>query len=460
MGGYVRNNSCGRLFCSKKSRFCTPAGGSNADPYRNYWRSWQLRQLIKLVPLLWFKLGLFALWRLLPRPVRQALVRSIVPQLPKREQRLVGPAEPGIVVGFLSGTTSLGWNARQISDVTRSAGVTVYGFDVANAFAAEHLPPSHHSRVPPAAVVEGTATLLVCVNPDQFHYAAAFLPPAVFIDKYVIGWCVWELERIPNEWLKPLAMLDEIWVPSEFVRRAFIDSGVSLPFRIVPPQLDRPSSINPDRARFGIAAGSFAVLLAFSLRSGVVRKNPFAAVRAFQNAFPEQSDVRLILKISDVDIEGAAWANFRREIGNDPRFVFVTDFLTDQEMWSLFASIDVALSTHRAEGYGMIPALAMLSGRAAVATGWSAVLDFMTPDNSILLPYRLVPVDDVDKRYVIEGAHWAEVDEDATSAALHRLYEDTAFRDRVALAGKQSIEAHLAAQRQDLVDYVQTWRRS
>ena len=176
-------------------------------------------------------------------------------QLPKREQRLVGPAEPGIVVGFLSGTTSLGWNARQISDVTRSAGVTVYGFDVANAFAAEHLPPSHHSRVPPEAVVEGTATLLVCVNPDQFHYAAAFLPPAVFIDKYVIGWCVWELERIPNEWLKPLAMLDEIWVPSEFVRRAFIDSGVSLPFRIVPPQLDRPSLINPDRARFGIAAG-------------------------------------------------------------------------------------------------------------------------------------------------------------------------------------------------------------
>ena len=200
--------------------------------------------------------------------------------------------------------------------------------------------------------------------------------------------------------------------------------------------------------------------LAFSLRSGVVRKNPFAAVRAFQNAFPEKNDVRLVLKISDVDIEGAAWADFRREVGNDPRFVFVTDFLTDQEMWSLFASIDVALSTHRAEGYGMIPALAMLSGRAAVATGWSAVLDFMTPDNSILLPYRLVPVDDVDKRYVIEGAHWAEVDEDAASAALRRLYEDTNFRDRLALAGKQSIEAHLAGHRQDLVDYVQSWRRS
>jgi glycosyltransferase involved in cell wall biosynthesis len=419
-----------------------------------------LRQLIKLVPLLWFKLGLFAVWRLLPRQLRQTLVRNIVPQLLKREQRLAEAVEPAIVVGFLSATTSLGWNARQISDVTQSAGVKVYGLDVANAFAAEHLPRSDHICVPPPAVVESTATLLICVNPDQFHYAAAFLPPAVFADKYVIGWCVWELERIPDQWLKPLAVLDEIWVPSEFVRRAFVDSGVSLPFRIVPPQLDRPSSINADRARFGIAAGSFAVLLAFSLRSGVVRKNPFAAVRAFQKAFPREDDVRLVLKISDVDIEGAAWASFRREMGNDPRFVFVTDFLTDQEMWSLFASIDIALSTHRAEGYGMIPALAMLSGRAAVATGWSAVLDFMTPDNSILLPYRLAPVDDVDKRYVIEGAHWAEVDENAASAALRRLYEDTAFRDHLALAGKRSVEAHLARHRQDLVDYVQSWRRS
>jgi hypothetical protein len=124
----------------------------------------------------------------------------------------------------------------------------------------------------------------------------------------------------------------------------------------------------------------------------------------------------------------------------------------------LYASIDVALSTHRAEGYGMIPALAMLSGRVAVATGWSANLDFMTPDNSILLPYKLVPVDDVDKRYVIEGAYWAEVDEDAAADALRRLYVDRAYRDSLALAGKISMEAHLQRRRNDLLDYMRSWR--
>ena len=94
------------------------------------------------------------------------------------------------------------------------------------------------------------------------------------------------------------------------------------------------------------------MLLAFSLRSGVVRKNPMAAVRAFLKAFPENSDVRLIFNISDVDIEAAAWEDFRAAVDDDRRFVFVTDFPSDHEMLSLFASIDVALSTHRAEGYG------------------------------------------------------------------------------------------------------------
>jgi len=419
----------------------------------------RVRRLIKLIPFLFFRLGLFAVWRLVPRPIRQMVVRQVVPALPSRGQPLARAVEPVFVVGFLRSTTSLGWNARQLSETARSAGLKVFGFDVAGAFAAEHLPATEHSDPPTAETAAGAATLLICVNPDQFRYAAAFLPPASFKNKYVIGWCVWELERIPHQWVEPLGILDEMWVPSEFVRRAFVDSGVSLPCRIVPPQLDLPAPAAPDRKRFGIEQDAFAVFFAFSLRSGVVRKNPMAAVRAFLKAFPHEREVRLVFKISDVDIEASAWTAFRAEVGDDPRFVFITDFLSDHDMLSLFASIDVALSTHRAEGYGMIPALAMLSGRAVIATGWSAVLDFMTSENSILLPYKLVPVEDVDERYVIEGASWAEVDEDAAALALQRLHADPVYREQLARAGKDSIEAYLAQHRNDLVDYLRSWRR-
>lgn len=420
-----------------------------------------MRRIIRLIPFLFFRLGLFAVWRLVPRPLRQLVVRKVVPQIPDRKHPLARPVEPVIVVGFLRSTTSLGWMARRVADAARSAGLKAYGLDVAGAVAADHLLASVDAMPsPPAEVIAEAATLVVCVNPDQFAYTAAFLPPAIFENKYVIGDCVWELERIPQTWLAPLALLDEIWVPSEFVRRAFVASGVSIPCRIVPSQLDPPASINPDRGRFGIPADAFVVLVAFSLRSGAVRKNPMAAVRAFRKAFADDSDVRLLFKISDVDVEGPAWGSFRGAVGDDPRFVFVTDFLSDRDMWSLFASIDVALSTHRAEGYGMIPAQAMQSGRAVIATGWSGNLDFMTADNAILLPYRLVPVSDVDERFVVEGTRWADVDEDAAAAALRRLYVDADFRSRLALAGKSSIEAYLAQRRNDLLAYMRSWRHS
>ena len=366
------------------------------------------------------------------------------------------------MVGFLRGTMSFGWTARQILDVARSAGLTAFGLDIAKAFAAEHLSASSQSATaPPPAIIEGGATLIVCVNPDQFQYAAAFLPPTAFQRKYVIAHCVWELEKIPHEWLAALAAVDEIWVPSQFVRQAFADAGLKLPCRIVPPQLEEPPAASADRRRFGIAPDAFAVLLAFGFGSSVVRKNPMAAVRAFKKAFPTERDVCLVLKISDIETNAEAWNAFRRAAGDDdPRFVFITDRLTDAEMWSLYASIDVALSTHRAEGYGMIPALAMLSGRAAIATGWSAVLDFMTAENSILLPYKLVAVEDAEKRYVIEGTRWAEVDEDAAAAAMQRLYADRDLRNRLALAGKHSIEAYLKQHRDELVGYMRTWQPS
>ena len=213
-----------------------------------------LKQFIRLVPFLLFRLGLLGIWRrLLPRPLRRIIVRRVVPQIPARRHPLAHPVAPAILVGFLRGTMSFGWFAREISNIAPSADLELYEFDVGKAFAAEHLPASsERSLIAPPAAVEGEATLIVCVNPDGLRYVASFLPPAIFENKYVIGCCAWELERIPDQWLEPLSLLDEIWVTSEFVRRAFVESRVSLPCRIVPPQLVSAAPVSPNRARSGI----------------------------------------------------------------------------------------------------------------------------------------------------------------------------------------------------------------
>jgi glycosyltransferase involved in cell wall biosynthesis len=163
------------------------------------------------------------------------------------------------------------------------------------------------------------------------------------------------------------------------------------------------------------------------------------------------------MKLSDLNVEATEWAALRAIARDDPRIRTITEFLDDAGMWSLIASCDAVLSTHRAEGFGMVPAQAMLLGRAVVATGWSGNLDYMTAETSELLPYRLIPAEDADRRYDIPGAMWADADISAAVRSLRRLYEDPEHRGALAAAGRHSITRYLAAERERLIKNIKSW---
>ena len=105
----------------------------------------------------------------------------------------------------------------------------------------------------------------------------------------------------------------------------------------------------------------------------------------------------------------------------------MTDWLTGARMRSLVASADIILSLHRSEGFGLLPAQAMAAGKAVVATGWSANVEFMDPEASVLVDYSLIPVEDPQGLY--EGGRWAEPDQADAAAKLGRLIEDDGARD-------------------------------
>ena len=56
------------------------------------------------------------------------------------------------------------------------------------------------------------------------------------------------------------------------------------------------------------------------------------------------------------------------------------------------ASADAYVSLHRAEGYGLTMAEAMMLGKPVIATGYSGNLEFMDEDNSVLVPYSKVRI--------------------------------------------------------------------
>ena len=106
-------------------------------------------------------------------------------------------------------------------------------------------------------------------------------------------------------------------------------------------------------------------------------------------------------------------------------------------------SADIVLSLHRSEGFGLVPAEAMLLGRPVVATGWSGNMTFMDDSCAALVGYRLVPARDPRGVYAVPGATWAEPDIAHAAEWLRRLGDDPGLRARLGPAGQVAARARL-----------------
>ncbi|CAN1492993.1 RfaG Glycosyltransferase [Rhabdaerophilaceae bacterium] len=392
-----------------------------------------------IITALMFRLRLFHLWRLLPRGLRQRLVRRILP-VPVRVDRLPRPVLPIVIIGPFRSSASFGRLSRVLFANFERAGLPVYAHDISEGFLANDL------AMPLAPVPDGIfsapATLIIVGTPDQFAYIRSFLPSSLE-QKFVIGLCPWELESLPEAWLEPLATLDAVYVPSQFVANAFTADFPALPQRIV-PCLEVPRvAAKPDRARWAIRDDAFVVLTVFSLRSGLERKNPAGAIAAFKRAFPDSKKVQLVVKTTDAELEAGAYASLCALIDDDPRILLVTETLSETDLETLIASTDVLLSLHRAEGFGLVPAQAMLHAKPVIMTGWSSVTEFATSESSVLIRYELVAVSDPEERF--SGAmRWAEPDIDDATAALRRLFADPAERTAMGRRGQRQMTAFIA----------------
>ncbi|MCB8881753.1 glycosyltransferase family 4 protein [Acidisoma cellulosilytica] len=266
-----------------------------------------------------------------------------------------------------------------------------------------------------------TAYIFHSGAPQTASLIGAVMPHAR--DAYRIGYWAWELPDPPPDWAGCDDSLHEIWTPSRFSRDSLVRM-MRKPVEVVPHYLP------PEPARLRIDGAPFTVLTMADSRSSLSRKNPEGAVRAFVAAFGQSTDARLLLKISAKDEELQAFDAQLGGLLSAPNIEIIREFMTEDALSALYASADVLLSLHRSEGFGLPMLEAQAHGVPVVATGWSGNMDFTTTENSILVPYDLVPVDDAAAVY--RGSHWAEPDVTAAADALRRLADDKALHTRLA----------------------------
>lgn len=165
------------------------------------------------------------------------------------------------------------------------------------------------------------------------------------------------------------------------------------------------------RSHFGLPAKPFLYLYIFDFNSHLERKNPQAAILAFQAAFPNKSDdeLGLVLKVMNSKQEDAEWLQFVAQCKLDPRIVLINQTMDRGEILGLIEVCDAYVSPHRAEGFGRTLAEAMLLGKPLVATNFSGNASFMHPEYTLPVNYELRPLSEGDYHFIEKSdqASWA-----------------------------------------------------
>jgi glycosyltransferase involved in cell wall biosynthesis len=236
----------------------------------------------------------------------------------------------------------------------------------------------------------------------------------------------------------------QAWVLSHFTADA-LEPLLPGRVRVVTPPLAvaPPVAAALDRAAFGWPAEAVVTLVSFSLASSFERKNPLGAVAAFRAAFANRADRLLVLKVGNPADFPADFAALRAAVAGAENIRLELRTLPAPDAHAMTLAADIVLSLHRSEGFGLIPAEAMLLGRPVIATGWSGNMDFMDAQSAALVGYRLVASD--DPRQVYRGSHWAEPDLAQAARHLRDLADDAPARARLGARGREHALAHLGA---------------
>jgi glycosyltransferase involved in cell wall biosynthesis len=336
---------------------------------------------------------------------------STVRSRPEAAQYIAaGPQGVNILAPF-DYPSGLSESAQSVARSLRTAGISTLCYNV---------PVNSTEDDLCSPVPESHDVTLLHVQPDlrfEACYARARVIPRP--NAYRAGIWYWELESAPPEWARYADLIHEVWAPTEFIANA-LERVVPVPILPLLPGLSLDYIPRLSRAELGLPEGRYLYLFVFAMSSIVERKNPLAAIHAFARAFRNHEQVALAIKV----LRGDAHPTAFRELVRAARAagVMVIDrVMSRAESYALINACDCYVSLHRAEGLGLTMAEAMLMGKPVIATGYSGNLSFMTPSNSLLVDYKLVPIRRFTPPYT-QGSLWAEPSIEHAAKCMQWVY--------------------------------------
>ncbi len=265
--------------------------------------------------------------------------------------------------------------------------------------------------------------------------------------KYHIGRTMFETDRLPVDWVRQCNLMDEIWVPTEFNRKTFIESGVEARKVVTIPGAVDENHFDPAKHQ-AIELPNQARFNFLCVFEWIWRKGWDVLLKSYFSEFGPSDDVCLYLRTYECNCpDGDARAvltkrvlDVAREMGLEPeqlpRFEILPDQVAYQQLPGLYRAVQCLVAPSRGEGWGRPHHEAMMMGVPVIGTGWSGNTEFMSEENSFLIDYELKTVSGVESAFSIcEGHRWAEPSGSHLQSLMREAFESP---ERVQSKGQQA----------------------
>ena len=235
--------------------------------------------------------------------------------------------------------------------------------------------------------------------------------------KQAFGYTMFETTKIPQnpkQWTDIInRTCDALIVPAEEVKKVFIAGGINIPVHVVPLWVD-DRFVYFKRPKREI----FAFLWVGKLDQ-FNRKGCLDAIEAFEEEFKKESDVRLVIKASNMNIS----ARDSQRIQDNNKIQLINRQFSVEDLNKIYQEADCFLFPTHGEGFGLPPLEAMATGLPTIVTDWMGCREFAKEE--ICYPIK---VDKLEKAIYPPAygdvGEWAAVDIKRTRKLMRHVYEN------------------------------------
>lgn len=278
--------------------------------------------------------------------------------------------------------------------------------------------------------------MIIHLTPEKYPWWIEHEP-----GKKIIGYTVWETDKIKPFWVGALNLLDGLMVPCEWNKKIFEEGGVTIPIDVVPHLLDQRIVSLPAVSDTEIK-GPEKEYVFYSINSWIDRKAIPQLIKAYLDAFSADDPTCLIIKTTPLDESKSIRPHFLERIlfrthfmllklkwgyKSPARIKLITKRLNEREIIDLHMKGDCYVSLTRAEGWGLGAYDAATAGNPVIITGFGGQLDYLPEDLAYLVNFDLVQV-----RFHWRGEdfnpfqRWAETHVAHASQLMRHVFENQA----------------------------------